>query len=407
MRFVKPILKPLCRAICLGTFAAAVLAAAQTSSGLQTLRQNALALERQGKTDEAEAAWRALSKARPGDPEPYAQIAVLEARRQHYDAAIPLYRKALAINPNTPGLRLDLALALFKAGNLKGAIPEFEAARKKAAPGSPEAQRCTVLTGMSYYGLAEYAKAAPYLKEAADQDPQNLPLLLALAHSYLWSREFQRVLDVYHQILALNPESAEADMLAGEALDEMKDNEGSTKMFRAAVLANPKEPNAHFGLGYLLWTQKQYPEAIKEFQAELANDPNHVQSMLYMADASIQLNQSTGVESLLRKVVEMNPSFPLAHLDLGIVWADAGRNDDALHEFLQAEKLKPNDVDVHWRLGRLYRAMGKKQESVEEFNKANSLNRQADEDLYKKIAGGNARHQQGQPAAPQPSEKQP
>ena len=377
----------------------------QPSQNLQTLRQNALALEQQGKADEAEAAWRSLSKARPADPEPYAQIAVLEARQQHYSEAIPLYRKALAINPNTPGLRLNLALALFKAGDLKAAIPEFEAVRRKAAPGSPEAQRCTVLIGMSWYGLAEYPKAAPFLKDAADQDPNNLPLLLALAHSYLWSREFQRVLDVYHQILVLNPDSAEADMLAGEALDEMKDNEGSTKMFRAAVQANPKEPNVHFGLGYLLWTQKQYPEAAKEFQAELANDPNHAQSMLYLADANLQMNQTASVEPLLRKVIDLNPSFPLAHLDLGIILANTDRNNDALHEFLLSEKLDPNDVNVHWRLGRLYRTMGKKQEAIAELDKANSLTRQADEDLYKKIAAGSAHHQQEQ--STQPATKQP
>ena len=378
----------------------------QPSQNLQGLRQNALALEQQGKTDEAEAAWRSLSRARPADPEPYAQIAVLEARRQNYKEAVPLYRKALAINPNTPGLRLDLALALFKAGELKAAIPEFEAVRKKAEPNSPEAQRCTVLIGMSWYGLADYSKAAPYLKEAADQDPNNLPLLLALAHSYLWSREFQRVLDVYHQILALNPDSAEADMLAGEALDEMKDNEGSTKMFRAAVQANPREPNVHFGLGYLLWTQKQYPEAITEFQAELANDPNHAQSMLYMADAEIQMNQTSDVEPLLRKVIAINSSFALAHLDLGIVLSSADRNDEALREFLQSEKLNPSDVNVHWRLGRLYRTIGKKEDAIAEFGKANTLTRQADEDLYKKIAAGSARHQEQQSAQPPPA-KQP
>ena len=45
---------------------------------------------------------------------------------------------------------------------------------------------------------------------------------------------------------------AEADMLAGEALDEEGKISEATEQFRAAVKANPKEPNAHFGLGYLL-----------------------------------------------------------------------------------------------------------------------------------------------------------
>ena len=135
-------------------------------------------------------------------------------------------------------------------------------------------------------------------------------MLLTLAHSYLWSKQFKYVLDVYHQILVLDPDSAEADMLAGEALDEMKDNEGSTKMFRAAVKANPKEPDVHFGLGYLLWTQKQYPEAAKEFQAELDNDPRHAQSMLYLADTDIQMNQMEAALPLLEKVCSSIHHFP-------------------------------------------------------------------------------------------------
>ena len=203
-------------------------------------------------------------------------------------------------------------------------------------------------------------------------------------------------MDVYREILALNSESAEADMLAGEALDEMKDNEGSTKMFRAAVKANPKEPNVHFGLGYLLWTQKLYEEAVREFHAELANDPNHIQAMLYLADAEMQMNQMEDSGPLLERVVKTDPALGLAHLDLGILYGDHGRNEEALKELTIAEKLMPNEVNVHWRLGRLYRALGKQNEAKAEFDRASTLNRVADEDLYKKIANGHAR-----PAPPQ------
>src|SRR5258708_17219214 len=142
-------------------------------------------------------------------------------------------------------------------------------------------------------------------------------------------------------------------MLAGEALDEMKDNAGATQMFRNAVKANPKEPNAHFGLGYLLWSQKTYPEAAAEFKAELKNDPDHVQSMLYLADADIQMNQIGDAKPLLEKAAHLDPSLALAHLDLGIVYSESERNQDALRELTLAAKLAPNDANVHSRLARL------------------------------------------------------
>jgi tetratricopeptide (TPR) repeat protein len=290
-------------------------------------------------------------------------------------------------------------LALFKDGDSRGAIQEFSILLKSR----PDDFQLNALTGMAHYGLAEYAAAVPYLKAASAHDAANLPLRLALAHSCLWSKQFQCVMDVYRQILDLNAESAEADMLAGEALDEMKDNEGSTKMFRAAVQANPKEPNVHFGLGYLLWTQKQYPEAATEFQAELANDPNHIQSMLYLADTDIQLNHIEEARPLLEKVEKMSGGIPLDHLDLGIVYSEAGEKENALRELTAAARLTPDDVNVHWRLGRLYQKMGRRDEARAEFDKASKLNKAADEDLYKKIANGNPRPPQAPAEAPPPN----
>ena len=172
-------------------------------------------------------------------------------------------------------------------------------------------------------------------------------------------------------------------MLAGEALDEKGDTAGAIDMFRKAAKAKPNEPDVHFGLGYLLFKQKQYPEAIKEFQAELANDPNHAQSLLYMGDAYIQMNQYADAAPPLEKAVKLDPSIALVHLDLGILAATDGRNDDALREFLIAEKLNPDDVNVHWRLGRLYRTMGRKEEAKIELDKASNITRSANQELYR------------------------
>jgi len=164
-----------------------------------------------------------------------AHLGFLEARQEHYEEAIPLYRKALSLDSAIPGLRLNLGLAYFKTGDVKDALAEFRTVLKSTPQTSPDRQRLVILVGMCHYGLEQYAEAAPYLKEAVSRDPRNLELLLALAHSYLWSKQYQNVLDTYRAILLVDAESAEADMLAGEALDEMKDALGAIQQFRAAV----------------------------------------------------------------------------------------------------------------------------------------------------------------------------
>lgn len=384
------------RTVCLCLLLAVVPALSQNPSDSAAQRRAAFQLEQQGRLEDAAAAWRKISAAQPGNAEPYAHLGLIAARQENYAQAAQLDRKALLLNPRLPGLRLNLGLALFKAGDLKAAIPEFAQLLKAAPPQSNQAERLRILLGMSHYGLGQFAQAAPLLREAARRDPQNLPLRLALAHSCLWSKQYQCVLDTYHEILMLNAESAEADMLAGEALDELQDKAGAVAQFRAAEKANPHEPEVHFGLGYLLWSQRQYDEAEREFKLELENDPAHPQSMLYLGDLYMQSNRPEQAEPLLRKAIALDPSLWRAHLDLGILNADAKRNAAAIEELKTAAKLNPADVNIHWRLGRVYRGMGQTGAAKAEFDKASKLNKAADETLFRKMSGGKS----GQAAAP-------
>lgn len=381
----------------LGLSLAMSAARSQTAAGEDT-RQKAFALEQHGNNAEAETAWRAVLKDHPADSEAFAHLGFLEAHQEHYKDAVMLYRKALALNPSMPGLRLNLGLALFKGGELKDAIRNFEILLRTEPKSSPEALRLTTLIGLAHYGLGEYAAAIPYLKQATAADPQNLPFRLTLAQSCLSSKQYQCVLDVYHEIVTLNADSAEADMLAGEALDEMQDKPGAAAQFRAAVKADPKEPNVHFGLGYLLWGLLQFDEAAKELQAEIDNNPDHAQALTYLADCDIQLGHPEAAPPLLEKAIRIDPRIELAHLDLGIIYSDADRRQDALRELKVAEKLNPEDQNVHWRLGRFYKSMGRNEEAKVEFDKTRSLQKASDQSVFTKLHQAQAK---GDPAAGQ------
>jgi tetratricopeptide (TPR) repeat protein len=204
------------------------------------------------------------------------------------------------------------------------------------------------------------------------------------------------VLDVYREILTLNAESVEADMLAGEAEDEMQNHGAAIEQFRAAVKADPREPNVHFGLGYLLWTQNQFEEAAKEFQAELDNVPGNAQALAFLADSYMQLNRSSEAMPLIQKALSMDANVPRAHLDLGILYADAGRREDAIREFKTAARLSPDDPAPHWRLARLYQAMGNKAEAQIEFQKTSNMHKAENETIMNKLK---AAQEKGRPDA--------
>lgn len=366
---------------------------AQASARDDDPRQLAISYEQQGEAAKAQSAWEDVLKLQPQDAEAYAHLGLLEAQQEHYEEAVARYRKALALSPEMPGLRLNLGLALFKAGKMKDAVTTFLPLLKTLPADSQEALRVTTLIGLASYGAKDYAKAVPFLKKAVAADAKNLPFRLTLAQSCLWSKQYQCVLDVYHEIVNLNENSAEADMLAGQALDEMKDRPGAIEQFRAAVQADPKMPDVHFGLGYLLWAQLKFDEAAKELEAELSNNPEHPQALTYLADCHIQLNNPEPALPLLEKAVRLNSRIELAHVDLGVLYANAGKNDDALRELKTAEELDPTDQNVHWRLGRFYKSIGKKAEAEVEFQKTRSLQKAADQSIFDKLHSAQEKHE--------------
>lgn len=362
-----------------------VQAPAQTPESYAQQRSTAIALQQEGRSAEAEAAWQAVFQSHPTDAEACANIGFLESQQQHYPQAIRYYQKAAALNSGLPGLRMNLGLALFKAGRMKEAAEAFLPLYGEANPESADAQRLRLLIGMADYGAGEYAAAVPFLRDAMVRDPQDLPYRLILAHSCLWSKQYQCVLDVYHQILSLNAESAEADMLAGEAYDEMRDDNDAIQQFRNAVRVDPKVPGVHFGLGYLLWCRNDLTEAAQQFQLEAGNVPRDAQSVAYWGDSELRLHHPEAARPLVERALKLNDSQELPWLDLGILDSDAGHKEDAIREFKRAERLAPSDAQAHWRLARLYQAIGMRSEAQAEFDRTKTLNKAENEQLVEKL----------------------
>ncbi len=320
----------------------------------------------------------------------YNNLGAIAASAENYTTAVTYFQHAAEWNSSLEGLDYNWGRAAFAAAKFQEAVPPLT----RYLNSHPGDQHLSMLLGMAYYGMGDYSAAIPYMKRAAENDPRSLPLRLILAQSCLWSKQYQCVLDVHQEILALNAASAEADMLAGEALDAKGDSAGAIEEFRAAVRANPKKADAHFGLAYLLWAQGQYAEAAKEFQAELVNDPSHLQARAYLGDAYVQLHDYAKAQVELEKAVAADASLAMVHRDLGIAYAELGRKDDAVAELRKAIALNPKDVSSHLRLAKLYQAMGMQEEAKAELTAGSTTNKESIQALVEKISGTRAPEQQ-------------
>ncbi|HKD60839.1 MAG TPA: tetratricopeptide repeat protein [Terracidiphilus sp.] len=332
-------------------------------------RLSAMALEQSGQNAEAESAWSAILSADPRNAEALAHMGLLEARQQHLETAIGYYRRAAAIDPDRPGLQMNLGLALFKAAQFPDAIQSFSSEIRKY----PGDQRLMILLGMAHYGMKDYLVAIPYLEKAVERSPQDVTLRLTLAHSCMSSKQYECVVDAQKAMRASNAESAEADLLSAAAREKMGQGQEAINDLRDALRANPNDPELHFALGYLLWTQDKWADAADQFQLSLQNNPQHTKSRVYLADCLVRQNQNAKALPDLEKLSASDPSEPLVHIDLGIIDSAAGRTDDAIREFEMADDADPDSVETHRQLARLYRSAGKPEEAKAEVEKGSRI----------------------------------
>jgi tetratricopeptide (TPR) repeat protein len=347
-----------------------------------TQMQQALQYERMGAYPEAEETWRQITVGNPRDSDAWAHLGLVMALEGKHSDAIVAYRQAIQLHSHLPGLQIDLGLALFKQQKFKDAVPVLQTAIAE----SPNDLKPKLVLAMSYYGLGRYADAVPYLTVAVNASPENLHLRMTLAQSCLWAENYRCTLDQFQEILRLSPESAQADMLAGEALDGLNQSEEAIKQFREAEKVSPHEPDVHFGLGYLLWKNHSFDEAKTELELEVGSNPNHAQALTYLADIAIKQNDDKTARSYLQRAFQQPKVIRLGYLDMGILDASAGNNEEAKTNFLHAIEMDPTQKDAHWRLGRLYLSMGQPKEAQNEFAKMSELEEKDRDKVAKQMA---------------------
>jgi tetratricopeptide (TPR) repeat protein len=366
-----------------------VIATAQPCQSSQSPNPSeALALEQQGKLAQAEKVWRRITEANPHDAAAFASLGLILSKQGKYQQAVPVYRKAVALDPKLPGLHLNWGLAEFKQEHFEAAIAPLTA----ALTADPQNMQARTLLGLSCYGAKRFAEAAKYLEVPAKSDPSNIELHRVLAQSCLSAKQYSCALAAFRQILERDPDSAAAHMLSGEALDGLGRTVEAIPEFEAALKAAPREPNVSFGLGYLYWKLHKYEDAKLAFDAELRIDPGHAQALAYLGDIEMRQNAPAKALTLLVKATQLRDDIRIAFLDIGAIRADQKEYPEALVALQRAEKLDPGQPDAHYRLARVYRAMGNHDAAQREFAKVNELHEKP-EDLAPKMA----------PASPPPS----
>jgi TolB-like protein/Flp pilus assembly protein TadD len=190
-------------------------------------------------------------------------------------------------------------------------------------------------------------KAVGFLQRAIAIDPSYAPAWSGLgfayfrqvANSYIdLSQGDQKVNEAARKAIELDPTQAEPyQLLSLVKMTDSHDWAGARVALDKALQLDPNNVGALVADAHLTRTVGNLDVAIVKFRQTLDRDPLNLLNRRYLARALYFAGRLDEAEATVRQVLEMSPSFPAAHYELGRILLAKGQVAAAVAEF-EAEK---------------------------------------------------------------------
>jgi tetratricopeptide (TPR) repeat protein len=302
----------------------------------------------------------------------YKELAGVYNRSDYIDRAVSEYKQAIAADPDSLFLRIELAELYSLSGHTAESIQEAEGVLKQD-PDYPDAHR---LLSRIYYHMLEttqgdhgvpkenLAKAIEHLEALARVTPSDTDSLLLLGHLYRIDNKPAKAEEVFRKVLQTDPDSK-------VGLANLADLFIQQSAFDQAIEALSKIPESDMDsrlfhmLGYSYSQTQQFDKAIEIYEKALAQDPDNTDLRRYYADALLAAGKNAAARVELHKVLKSEPEDGLSYKRLAMIDRQEGRFDDARQELEKARSLSPDDLEIPYQQALLESTVGNDDKAIE------------------------------------------
>jgi tetratricopeptide (TPR) repeat protein len=310
---------------------------------------------------------------------------------------------------NSPAAHLALAFLAEQSGNVSQAAAESSVAAS-AAQQETVAEKCTEAAVRRALEREEFSKIAPCAgkvltsrtpaafrirvasallaagqSEAALQTLEGLPAAdsVSAEAAYWRARCYEKLATAtYLRLYRADPNSYRLHQLMGDLEAAKGDDAKAIEEYQAAIALRPSSPNLHYSLGHLLWKDLRVPEARVELDAELALNPRHAGALTDLGQTYLLEHQPDKALPYLQSALAAGSGNPDLHRDLGTAYTELRDYRKAEEQFKIAVSAD-HDGSVHYKLARVYQALGEKEKAAHEFARSTALNRESHDKLEK------------------------
>jgi tetratricopeptide (TPR) repeat protein len=258
---------------------------------------------------------------------------------------------------------------LLFAGVLAGvwAVPYLAAAAPQArAAGAPAAQR-TLQERLStvqadLFGRVEHLEEdIAELKEILAIDPQSAEahMLLGLAYRALGAPQLAGEAKAeLRQALDLNPNLVAARYVLAQVYLDMGRFDSARDEMQTALTQAPGQPQFLAVLGEAERQMGNPQRSVELNEQALKASPSFAEATYYLARAQLDLGQRDAAIKNLEQVARAGAPVADVYISLGGAYLDANRPDDAIAALEQGVRAAPARAALHIELARAYRVKG-------------------------------------------------
>ena len=192
-------------------------------------------------------------------------------------------------------------------------------------------------------------------------------------YSYLVKGEWERVIQLCQQEIALNPNVAELYLYLAKAYVQQGDVATAIETYQKTLGTTVNQAEVYAELGLLHSRQKNLEQAVWHYQQALALKPNWAELQYNLAVVFHQLNDWNRAIIAYNQAIELKPDYGAAYFNLGVLYDRKGEWEIAIASYEQVIAVQPNFVRAYSNLGSTYAKQQEYDRAIEIFKQGIKL----------------------------------
>jgi tetratricopeptide (TPR) repeat protein len=306
---------------------------------------------------------------------------VLEAHTL-YQQAVPVYQRAVRLDPKDFAWRYYLALCLEKTGQLDEALASVSEGLRIRPDYAPAILKQAELL----LKLGRFPESAAALEPFLAKNPGSPLALYFLGRVRFAQQDFAAADDLYRRATQAYPTFGSAWFGLGETSKRLGRGAETEKDYQLAE--NYKDHNPPGGdelyaqmmklatgienrlmEAKKLMNKREFDRSSQIYKEVLKQYPDNLDCLVNLLDIARFPNQATPdeVEDLYQRARAASPQLPEVYMYHGTALAAQGRYDAAVAELEKAIQLKPNNSEVHAWLADVRERQHRPADAIEQY----------------------------------------